>query len=125
MTDSKLTCAVWYSMHFCPYVEICEDELEAVRFAEGMLEAGTGYPVGVQYADGRCLAKEEWEQSLVYLTYQAEQDRWTAERLDAMRKAARKSRPEPILISSPFEADVVSWYEASEGCKPPKWLGKG
>jgi hypothetical protein len=55
------TCAVWYVSHYSLYYELCEDETRAVQFAIGLSDAGTGSVLGVQFTDGRAVARDDWD----------------------------------------------------------------
>lgn len=103
-------CAVWYQRYGATYYELASNERVAAGIAWHMEDRGEGYPLGVQFSDGRIV----------------ERDAWTAlsDYEESMMRAIREApTPEPRptrKILSPFGSDTV----AADYDDPP-WLGSG
>jgi len=115
MTDEAKTseCAVWYMRHYSAYYELCEDEQQAVSYAYALVDAGEGAVLGVQFADGRLVERDEWQALADY-----QNERYSAWR-DSVRAAeALPPPPPPRQVRDPFEG-----HEASVDAGDPDWLG--
>jgi hypothetical protein len=109
------TCAVWYYRHHVVYYELCGDEDEAVSYANSLSEHGEGATVGVQFADGRFVERDDWTALDDYEREQAA--RWRAE-----YEAERLNPPPPRLTRSvhpPWDTKDTAVVEPGD----PAWLG--
>lgn len=59
--DDAATCAVWYQRYGGTYYELCTDEEQAASYAFWTEERGDGSVHGIQFADGRIIARDCWK----------------------------------------------------------------
>ena len=112
MTE-QYTCAVWYVNEpgLLGY-ELCTDDTAAARRAVYMYDLGECDILGVQFADGRVLRRDEWP------AYQAAAN-------EARCRAAFQAPPRPVRrIRSPiswaaYRDEEIIEVDAGE----PLWLG--
>jgi hypothetical protein len=110
-----MECAVWYYRYHVLEYELCADEDEAVRFASGMSDAGTGAVIGVQFADGRTIKEGDWSALRAY-----EEEQWR--RYEERARAAAANPPPKRTtrtITDPFDERKII-IDAAE----PDWLGR-
>lgn len=105
-------CALWYTRHYAPRFELCRSEDAAVQRGMWMEEHGEGLVLGVQFADGRAVPREEWAawwdgQRRLEQEYQA--------RLEAQMREARETKE----ICDPFSSQPLM----TDAFTPP-WVGK-
>jgi hypothetical protein len=105
--------ALWYMRYHSPGYWLCEDEEEAASMALGMEDAGNGVALGVQFPDGRTIARGDWP---AYAEAQRRQDE--AERRAWAEQEAAPPRP-MREIKDPFGGRALK-VESDE----PSWLGQ-
>lgn len=111
---SEPTCAVWFWRYHSIGVDTFDSEDSAVAFALGCEEEGSASIAGIQYADGRFVAVDDWT---ALDEYRDRRDAWWDE---AAKRADDGPRPELRVVSPPFEAKGQTvTVDASE----PSWLG--
>lgn len=101
-------CAVWYMRYGASSYALCDDEAEAVGFATALDDSAEGSVMGVQFADGRLIERDEWQ---ALKDYQEQQDA-------AMRAA-------PAMPSSPMRSvrDPFGGQTVDVAVNEPEWLG--
>ena len=110
MSDSEAASevALWYMRYMSPGYMICDDEEDAAGIGAAMTDDGGASVLGVQFQDGRTIAREEWP---AYA--EAEKRRRQEEESRAQRK------PPPMRgIRDPFGGRALE-VEVGE----PGWLG--
>lgn len=104
------TCALWYRRHHEDAYALCTDEADAAGLAYAIIDNGSGWPVGVQHADGRLVPMERWTFYAEYALKMQEQER-----------AASVRTPAPTrVVREPFEGVRLVEVPATA----PAWLGK-
>lgn len=107
-------CALWYDRHMATYYIRCDTEQQAASMAYEMEDSGDASIAGVQFPDGRTIARDDWT------AYQQYVDRKVAE--DAAAREVRRStpQPEPIRrVKCPFGDGIVSVWDADDA----EWVG--
>lgn len=102
--------ALWYYRYGGTYYELCESEEEAAGFAYGMSDAGSGSVIGVQFPDGRIIAREDWT---FYKGYE--------EKMWASKEELYSSYVSPPMreVRNPFHTVYTVSIEADS----PSWIG--
>lgn len=107
------TCAVWYWRYFNMYYELFQSEREAARFAVDLENDGEGDVSGVQFSDGRAVARNEWE---LFLQIDKEEDIRIMREIQQRLKAPS---PPKRAIRDPFNNREIK-IKITE----PEWLGR-
>jgi hypothetical protein len=105
--------ALWYMRYHSPGYELFDDEAEAARAAVYMGADGHAAPAGVQFADGRVIACEDWP-----AYREAARDMQEAERRQYEHQVAAQPVPER-KIRTPFGG-----RELNVAADEPGWLGR-
>jgi hypothetical protein len=102
-------CAVWYMRYGTAYYELWISEAQAVSYAYSLADSEEGAVLGVQFADGRLIKREDW-QAL------AEHEQ---ERMRALYAQPSTPRPPPRRPTrDPFDG-----HQAHVDADDPGWLG--
>ena len=112
MTDTEFPVALWWVHYNSPDYELYETEQEAADYGTYLEDDGQGAVLGVQFADGRTIARRDWA------AYREAKQRHRDE--FARRAAERESAP-PVPVrdaKDPFEGLPVKIEEGE-----PSWLG--
>ena len=105
--------ALWYWRYHQIYYDIWDSEEEAAGIAAAMSDDGTGSPAGIQFPDGRIIARDEWS---AFAEAEERRDRAGAE----ARAAAKQAKPRPKRrITAPFTDGRQIEIDVGE----PTWLG--
>ena len=109
---ARYAMALWWMRYNSPDYELYETEREAADFGSYLEDEGDGVVLGVQFADGRTIARAGWRE------YREARARRRDE--DARRRAQEATRaPVPMREArDPFTGTAVK-IEVSE----PSWLG--
>lgn len=113
MSSREYQAAVWIVSYGSPDYELFETEEAAAGFAAHAMDNGQCSVLGVQFADGRSVRREDWK------AYAAAEDRklqaWAAE-----ADAVKDRTPPPMREArDPFRHRQIE-IEVSE----PSWLGE-
>lgn len=105
--------ALWYMRHLSMCYDLFDDEDRAAGVGNAMEDDGGAWVAGVQFPDGRLIARDDWE-ALAAASRRAD------EAYEA-RREAEKSRPEPPMreIRAPFDGGLIRVGEDE-----PQWLGE-
>lgn len=109
-------CALWYLSHGSIFVEMCDDEAEAIDSAISMQDAETGAVAGIQRADGSYTDRDHWAE------YQVESSRRLHEFMDELRRQPERPRPAMREVTPPFETHFNQ--KARVPVDAPAWLGR-
>ena len=105
--------ALWYWRYHSINYSLWDDEEEAAGIAAAMTDDGGGSVAGIQFPDGRLIAREDWA---AFAEAEDRRERAEAER----REAAKKEKPRPKRkITAPFGGGQME-IDVSE----PEWLGR-
>ena len=105
-------CALWYDCYNWRRHRLYDNETDAAVAAIALEEDETGWPVGVQFADGRVLTVECWP---AYQSARAQRDADDKARLE---EVTVRPRPAMRKIRDPFDHGAIE-IEATE----PGWVG--
>lgn len=109
-TDSV---ALWYSRYHSPDYELCDSEEEAARLGVGMEDSGGASVLGVQFADGSTIERDNWP------AFRAAQEWfWKAQRESQEASDAQPPVPRREVLD-PFCGHALK-IRASD----PQWLGR-
>ena len=109
---TEKTVALWYDRYGQRCYSLYRTEDEAVRGAIGLEDWEEGWPVGIQFSDGRTLAREGWP------AYWEARGRENQRAQDAVRQLLRQEPRPTRKILDPFDDQTVV-VDADE----PAWLG--
>jgi len=109
--EASTPVALWYWRHHTPDFDLFGSEDEAARAGFHMEQDGHATVTGVQFPDGRTIARGEW----AAWTAAAEQ----IERAEREEDERRKSQP-VRKVRAPFSGGCVIEIDAGE----PPWIGE-
>lgn len=113
---SEQECALWYRTRYGDLdYEIFGTEAETARHAAYMSNYSNGYPVGVQFADGRTVRAADFAAWPAFKVAQEEVRAAEERRAEAFRVDAERPKRQ---IRDPFEGRALT-VDADE----PDWLG--
>lgn len=105
-------CAVWYMRYGGANYELCDSEEDAVRYAYALAESEEGSVMGVQFADGRLVERDQWQALTDYV-----EQRWREWR-DSESKRSAAPPPPSRRVRDPFDGQQVA-----ADADVPDWLG--
>lgn len=104
--------ALWYVRHHSSGYALCDSEQDAARLGVAIADSGSAWITGIQFSDGRTIARENWE------AY-TEARQWMDEAWNRRYTADQAKPPKPVReIRDPFRGKTFT-IDASE----PSWLG--